>query len=139
MAAPAGLRSYVWLCGFSGLALCLAGLAFFLAFFGYQAPNSEPGIPTGPVGHYFVAFTGCALIAWGGALISVARQPETGRAIGTSTSFALVLMAVYRMVGWLLGDYYVWVGDLLRAEAGIFLLFALAFLWLRPAKAVAVA
>ncbi len=69
----------------------------------------------------------------------MARQPETGRAIGTSTSFALVLMAVYRMVGWVVGDYYVWVGDLLRAEAGVFLLFALAFLWLRPAKAVVAA
>lgn len=137
MAAPAGMRSYAWLCGVSGVALGLAGLVFFLAFFAYHAANSEAAIPTGPVGFYFVAFTGCALMGWGGALISVARQPETGRTIGTITSFVLVLMAVYRMLGWLMGDYYVWLGDLLRAEAGIFLLFALAFLWLRPARPVA--
>ncbi len=62
---PGWTASHVWLCGFSGVALSLAGLAFFLAFFGYPAPNSEAGIPTGPVGYYFVAFTGCALIAWG--------------------------------------------------------------------------
>jgi hypothetical protein len=134
MARPPRLRPFAWLCGVSGVAFTLAGLAFVVGFFGYHAPNSEPGIPTGPGGFYFVAFTGCALVGWGGSLLSVARRPETGRAIGSVTSFALVLMALYRMAGWIMGDYYAWVGDLLRVEAAIFLLFSLAFLWLRPPK-----
>ena len=137
--AAGGLRPYAWLCGVSGVALSLAGLAFFLGFFAFHAPNSAPAIPTGPVGYYFVAFTGCALVGWGGALLSAARRPEVGRAIGTWTAFALVLMAVYRMVGWVMGDYYAWVGDLLRVEAAVFLLLALAFLWLRPDRATAAA
>jgi hypothetical protein len=110
----------------------VVGLVLFASFFRFHAPGSEVEIPTGPIGFYFVAFTGCALIGWGGALLAVARQPATGRSIGTTTSVALVLMAVYRMLGWLVGDYYVFAGELLRFEAGLFLALAAAFLWLRP-------
>jgi hypothetical protein len=111
----------------------VVGLVLFASFFRFHAPGSEVAeIPTGPIGFYFVAFTGCALIGWGGALLAVARQPATGRSIGTTTSVALVLMAVYRMLGWLVGDYYVFAGELLRFEAGLFLALAAAFLWLRP-------
>lgn len=134
MSGARGLRPYSWLCGVSGVAFVLAGCAFFLAFFAYHAPGSDAAIPTGPVGFYFVAFSGCALLGWGGSLLSVARHPETGRAIGTVTALALVLMALYRMAGWIMGDYYAWLGDLLRVEAAVFLLFALGFLWLRPAR-----
>jgi hypothetical protein len=117
--------------------MVLAGLLLFVSFFGYHAPNSEPGIPTGPVGFYFVAFSGCALVGWGGSLLATARQPRAGRAVGTATAFALVLSAVYRMLGWVVGDYHVLAGELLRVEAGLFLLLALAFLWLRPARTAA--
>lgn len=137
VAGPARLRPFAWLCGVSGVLLTLAGLAFVAGFFAYHAPDSQPGIPTGPVGFYFVAFAGCALVGWGGSLLAAARRPETGRAIGTATCLALVLMALYRMLGWLTGDYYAWAGDLLRVEAAIFLVLALAFLWLRPPKLVA--
>jgi hypothetical protein len=127
------VRSYTWLCGCFGGLLVLGGLLLFLGFFRYHAPDADTSaIPTGPIGHYFVAFTGCALVGWGGALLAVARQPGSGRAVGTWTSIALVMMALYRMLGWLLGDYYVFAGDLLRFEAGLFLALAAAFLWLRP-------
>jgi hypothetical protein len=117
-----------------GIALLAFGAVLTLSFFGYQQPGSTPGIPTGPVGYYFIAFTGCALIAWGGGLISAARAPLAGRGIGTASAIALVLMAIVRMAAWLIGDYYTWLGDLPRFEAGMFLLLALAFVWLRPAQ-----
>jgi hypothetical protein len=137
VSAPSRLRPYAWLCGSVGALMVLAGLLLFASFLGYHAPNSDPGIPTGPVGFYFVAFAGCALLGWGGCLLATAREPRAGRAVGTATAFALVLSAVYRMLGWVAGDYYVLAGDLLRVEAGLFLLLALAFLWLRPAPALA--
>ena len=78
-----------------------------------------------------MAFAGCAMVAWGGALIGVARRPEHGAAVAIATAFALVLMALYRIAGWFLGDI-AHLGELPRREAGIFLLLALAFVWLRP-------
>jgi hypothetical protein len=88
----------------------------------------------GPLGHYFAAFAGCALIGWGGALIAGARDLVTGRGIAPMTAFGLALLALYRMVGWFMGDYYAWAGDVLRYEAALFLALALAFVWLRPAS-----
>jgi hypothetical protein len=96
-------------------------------------------IPTGPIGHYFVAFTGCALIGWAGGLIGAARDPWSSRSVGTMTAFVLALMAVIRMVAWLVGDYSAWLGDLPRQEAAILLLIALALVWLRPTVAESVA
>jgi hypothetical protein len=126
------LLLYRILSGTLGLACLLFGLLLVLAFVGYQRPFSEPGIPTGPVGYYFVAFTGCALVGWAGGLLAVARRPRSGRTIGTVTALALVLMAVVRMLAWLVGDYAVWLGELPRIEAAVLLLLALAFVWLRP-------
>jgi len=126
------MKAYRVLAGVMGVAFALFGLALFTAFFLYQAPHSTPAIPTGPVGHYFVAFTGCALLGWAGGLLGAARDPASHRTVGTMTAFALVLMALYRMVAWLVGDYYVFLGDASRVEAGFFLLLALAFVWLRP-------
>ncbi len=121
------------LSGIIGTMFILFGLALTLSFFGYQQPGSTPGVPTGPVGHYFIAFAGCALVGWGGGLIGAARDPQASRAIATATVLALVLMSVVRMAAWVVGDYYTWLGELPRAEAAFFLLPALAFLWLRPA------
>jgi len=115
-----------------GVLLTLAGFAFFAAFFQYHLPGSEPGIPTGPVGFYFVAFTGCSLVAWGGCLLTAAVRPEGARGIGIATAFAFVLCALYRMEAWIVGDYTVFPGELLRVEPAVFLLLALAFVWLRP-------
>jgi hypothetical protein len=118
----------------SGLGAIVIGLGLFGAFFAYQRPGSEAPLPMGPLGHYFAAFTGCAMLGWGTALLAGARDLATGRRLAPGTALALVLMAVYRMAAWLVGDYYA-VGDLLRFEAGVFLLLALAFIWLRPREA----
>lgn len=135
MARSPSLRAYAVLCGGLGIALLLVGFAFFAAFFLYHAPASDLPIPTGPTGFYFVAFTGCALVGWGGALLATARHPALGRGVGTATALALVLSAVYRMLAWLLGDYAAWLGNTPRVEAALFLLLALAFVWLRPPSA----
>jgi hypothetical protein len=119
--------------GLSGLLFVAAGLALFVAFFAYQRPGSEPPLPMGPLGHYFAAFAGCALVGWGGALLAGARDPAAGRLLAPATAFALVGMAVYRMLGWFMGDYYAWAGEALRYEAAFFLVLSLAFVWLRPA------
>ena len=129
------LRLYRLLMGTLGVALFVFGAAMVAAFFLYQRPNSVPLVPTGPVGHYFVAFTGCALLAWSGGLIGAAREPLASRSIGTMTAFVLILMAVIRMIAWVIGDYYVWLGDLPRTEASALLLTALALIWLRPSPA----
>ncbi|MGH7288746.1 MAG: hypothetical protein ACREI8_12080 [Myxococcota bacterium] len=121
--------------GLTGLLFVVSGGALFFAFFAYQQPGSEPALPMGPLGHYFAAFAGCALIGWGGALLSSARDLRTGRLLAPVTAFSLTLLALYRMLGWFMGDYYAWAGELLRYEAALFLLLALAFVWLRPSAA----
>lgn len=126
------LRLYRLLMGSLGIAFFIFGVAMVATFFLYQRPGSTPLVPTGPVGHYFVAFTGCGLIGWGGGLVGAAREPMSSRSIGTITAFVLALMAVVRMVAWIIGDYYVWLGDLPRTEATAFLLISLALIWLRP-------
>jgi hypothetical protein len=125
---------YRIVCGLLGVVSVVVGIGAFAAFFGYHAPNGAPpgAFELGPHGMYFVAFTGCALVAWGGGLLGAARRPEGSRTLGTVSAFALVLMAVHRMMAWVVGDYAV-LGDLLRMEAAVFLLFALALVWLRPA------
>ncbi len=133
------LRIYRVLVGSLGIAFLLFGLVLVATFFGYQRPGSTPVIPTGPVGHYFVAFTGCALLGWAGGLIGAARDPMASRTVGTITVFVLGLMALIRMVAWVIGDYAGWLGDLPRSEATLFLLFALALVWTRPTVADTVA
>ncbi len=125
-------RAYRILCCVVGGFFVVSGLVFAFSFFGYQRPHSQPILPTGPVGHYFAALAGCAMIGWGGALLGVARNPASGRTLGTISASVLVLMAVIRMLAWVVGDYYVWLGELTRIEAALFLLMALAFVWLRP-------
>jgi hypothetical protein len=122
--------------GILGLGFFFFGLFLAASFFVYQRPFSDPGIPTGPVGYYFVAFTGCALIGWGGGLIGAARAPEASRTVTTITAWVFCLMAVVRMVAWVVGDYATWLGDLPRREAGVLLVLALLLVWLRPRSGV---
>lgn len=130
------LAGYRTLCATVGVTWVVGGLALLGAFVGYHAPDSEASFPTGPVGHYFAAFAGCALVGWGGGLLGAARRPAAGRAVGTATAVALVLAALMRILAWLIGDYHAWLGDVARVEAAVFLVLALAFVWLRPATAV---
>ncbi len=123
------------MCGGLGTLMVLLGILLFLTFFGYHSPDGSSPIGTGPTGHYFVAFSGCATLAWGGCLIAGARNTELGRALAVPTVIGLVMSAVYRMVVWIVGDYYIQLGNLPRTEAAIFLVLALAFVWLRPRKA----
>lgn len=123
---------YQVLVGLLGLGAFLFGIVLTISFFTYQRPFSDPGIPTGPVGYYFVAFTGCALMGWGGGLMGAARAPEASRTVTTITAWVLVFMAVIRMTAWVVGDYAIWLGDLPRTEAAIMLVVALALVWLKP-------
>jgi len=134
-------RLYRVLTGTLGLAFSIFGLGLVAAFFLYQRPNSVPLVPTGPIGHYFVAMAGCALIGWGSAMIGAAREPasSTSRTVGTATAFVLVLMAIMRMVAWTIGDYASWLGDIPRKEAGALLGIALLLVWLRPTVADTIA
>ena len=128
---------YRGLCGLLGLGFLLGGLMFVAGYFQAAAPGGSAGgplSPLGPNGLYFMAFTGCGLVAWGGGLLGLARRPTEGALFAGATVFALVLMAAYRMAGWFLGDIS-HLGDLPRTEASIFLLLALALLWLRPQPA----
>jgi len=129
------LRLYRLLMGTLGVAVMVFGTGLVVSFFLYQRPNSVPAIPTGPVGHYFVAFTGCAMMGWAGGLIGAARDPLSSRSVGTITAFVIALMAVIRMLAWFVGDYWAWLGDLPRTEASAFLLVSLALVWLRPTVA----
>ena len=131
------LRLYRLLMGTMGVAVLVFGVGLVATFVLYQRPNSIPAIPTGPVGHYFVAFTGCALMGWAGGLIGAARDPFSSRTVGTMTAFVMGLMAVIRMLAWFVGDYWAWLGDLPRTEASALLLVSLALVWLRPTVAEA--
>ena len=124
---------YRVLCGVCGAIFTFGGLALVLGFFRALAPGGEAPGPfvMGPSGVYFMGFAGCALIGWGGGLFGAARRPESARTIGTATALALVLAALCRIAGWVLGDF-AYLGDVLRAEAFVMLLVALAFVWLRP-------
>ena len=129
-------RSYSILCWVAGTLFVLTGLVFYVSFFRSLAPNSPPalGFPIGPNGFYFVAFSGSCLVGWGGCLFAAARG-QGGRAIGTATAVALVLSALYRIAVWFMGDF-AWGGETPRIEAIVFLSLALAFLWLRPGRAM---
>lgn len=125
-------RAYAILCGVVGTGMLLIGVVFFAAFFAAHAPGAEPRLPVGPNGMYFVAFSGSALVAWAVCLLGQLRPSRASRSVATATVIGLALSAAYRIVVWVVGDYYLWIGELARGEAIAFSLLALAFLWLRP-------
>ena len=130
---------YRVLCGLLGLGFLGGGLAFVAGYFQAAGPGATatgPLSPLGPNGLYFMAFTGCGMVAWGGGLLSLARRPHEAGWFAGFTVFALVLMAAYRMAGWFLGDI-AHLGSLPLTEATIFLVLALALVWLRPRSAAA--
>lgn len=129
------LRIYRLVLGSLGVAFVVFGLALIGTFFAFQRPGSVPLVPTGPIGHYFIAFAGCAMLGWAGGLIGAARNPAASRTVGTMTAFVFALMAVIRMIAWVLGDYAAWLGDVPRTEAAGFLIVALILVWVRPTVA----
>lgn len=88
-------------------------------------------LPLGPHGGFYMAICGCALIGWGGALFHAALRPADSRGVGTATSLALTLLAIYSLWAWFSGDLAV-LGHQLRWAAALALCTALGFLWLRP-------
>ena len=133
-----GLLAYRILCGAVGSLLLLFGLAMFASFFGYHMPGGSSPAPfrLGPDGAYFMAFTGCGMIVWGGCLLASAREPRAAPFIASISALGLVLMALYRMTAWIIGDYQ-GIEGLLRQEAAVMLALSLAFVWLRPQVAPA--
>jgi len=121
--------------GSLGIAFLMLGFGLIGTFFAYQRPGAVPLVPTGPIGHYFIAFTGCALIGWAGGLLGAAREPMASRTVSTVTAFVLAMMAVIRMAAWVIGDYSGWLGDLPRSEASCLLIVALVLVWVRPTVA----
>lgn len=124
---------YRILCGVVGSVLALFGVAAFVSFFSYHAPGSTGAgpLPIGPGGAYYLGALGAALVAWGGGLIGAARRPVAAPWLANVTAVALVMNALYRMMAWLVGDY-AYLGEVLRVEVAIFLVLALAFVWLKP-------
>ncbi len=127
--------AYKTLCWIVGSIMVVGGLALVGVFVVSVTPGSSSPLPfpIGPQGYYFVAFSGSCLVAWGFCLFGAARGAG-GRAIGTATAIGLSLGAIYRVLVWMLGDFW-WMGDTTRVEAIVFLVIALAFLWLRPPRA----
>ena len=124
--------AYRTLAAVVGLAFSALGLALFASFFVYQRAGSAAPLPGGPLVHYAAATAGCAFVAWGGALAAGGIRGDLTSSLGTASAFALVLLALMRMLAWFMGDYYALAGDLPRAEAAGALLLALGFVWLRP-------
>ncbi len=126
--------AYRILCGVLGVLGVLLSLGLFGLFLRLLGPSGvmpPPLSPMGPNGAYFLAFTACGLLGWSGGLIAAARHPETSRTFGTFTAWAFVAMALFRFLGWFMGDF-AQLGELPRIEALLFLAVALAFVWLRP-------
>ena len=74
------------LCTLLGATFVLLGGALFSAFFRFHMPDSDLSIPAGRTGFYFVGFSGCALIVWGGcpAIIRVSHAHDANDAIENS-------------------------------------------------------
>ncbi len=129
--------AYRWLCGLTALLLAAVGAILLAAFFAYHAPGGGGAVARGlgPRSAYLAALAGGALLAWAGCLLAGVRRPEAARTVGTATAFGLTAEAAYRLVAWVVGDYHE-LGAVLRIEAGVLLLLALGFVWLRPPREV---
>ncbi len=132
-------RAYRILCGGVGGLLVVAGLALlqlFLRFHsaGFSGEQPELPVPFDAWAVYMAAMAGCACVGWGGSLLGAVRGGPAARTVGSFSALAFALMAIYRMIGWIVGEYAGF-ARLLRMEAVLFLLIALAFVWLRPPRA----
>jgi len=113
------LFGFVFVCGFIDRALfqVLARPLFDTDFWGY----------------YILGVAGSALIVWAVALFAAVRAPTLHPGVATATTVGLVLGATLRLLAWYSGEYRP-AGDQLRLEAGVFLVLALGFVWLRPPR-----
>lgn len=124
--------AYGKLCGITGGALILLGFILFIAMLIFLNTGRSP-IPSNGVGHYFVAFTGSVLVAWGLSLQVASQNIELARLLAPASAIGMALMALYRLVIVLSSaDVRAWVGFIPVDEAFLFSGLAIAFWWGRP-------
>lgn len=124
--------AYRRLCGITGGALILLGLLLLVTMLVYLGTGQSP-LPVDGVGHYFVAFTGSVLVAWGLGLRAAAQDSKLAHILAPANAIGMAFMAFYRFVIVLSSaDVRAWIGFLPMGEAFLFGLLAIAFWWGRP-------
>lgn len=124
--------AYGRLRGFTGGALILIGFTLFTVMLVFLGTNQSP-VPADGVGHYFVAFAGSVLVAWGLSLQTASRNMELARLLASASAIGMALMAFYRFVIVLSNaDIRAWIGFISMGEACLFGGLAIAFWWGRP-------
>jgi formate-dependent nitrite reductase membrane component NrfD len=113
------LFGFVFLCGFIDRTL-------------FQV-LAHPLFDTDPWGYYILGVAGSGLIVWAIALFASVRAPTLHPGVATATTVGLILGAIVRLLAWYSGEFR-HAGDQLRLEAGLFLVLALGFIWLRPPR-----
>ena len=125
------------------LAATAAGVCFLVGFLCVVAffdralfqVFAHPLFDTDYWGYYVLGFAGSALVAWGGCLVAAVRDPIGASGVGTATATALILASILRLLAWYSGEYRL-AAEQLRVEAGVLAVVALAFVWLKPPRAV---
>lgn len=115
------LFGFVFLCGFIDRTL-------------FQV-LARPLFDTDAWGYYMLGVAGSLLMVWAACLIAVVRAPTANPGVATATTLGLVLGAILRLLAWYSGEFRQ-AGDQLRVESAVFLVLALGFVWLRPARTV---
>ena len=124
--------AYGRLCSITGGGLILIGLSLLTVMLVFLSTGQSP-IPADGVGHYFVAFTGSVLVAWGLSLQVASQDKELARSLAPASAIGMALMAFYRLVIVLSSaDVRTWIGFLPMGEALLFGGLAVAFWWGRP-------
>jgi hypothetical protein len=113
----------------------LIGVLFITAFLDRALFQvfARPLFDTNYWGYYILAFAGAALVAWGGCLVAAVRDPVRASGVGTATATALILASILRLLAAYSGEYRL-VDTQLRIEAGVLVIVALGFIWLKPAR-----
>lgn len=124
--------AYGRLCGITGGGLIVLGFTLLTVMLVFLGTGQSP-IPVDGVGHYFVAFTGSVLMAWGVSLLIASRDMEVARIFAPANATGMALMAFYRLVIVLSSaDVRAWIGFIPVGEAFLFSGLAIAFWWGRP-------
>ncbi len=124
--------AYGRLCGITGGALILLGFILLAVMLFFLGTGQSPILANG-VGHYFVAFTGSVLVAWGLSLQIASRDMDLARILAPASATGMALMALYRFVIVLSSaDVRAWIGFIPMGEACLFGGLAITFWWGRP-------